>query len=133
MTTNKSKGTPLQVFSGKEEALNRLILLTLQVSKQPLIKYDLALLVERVKGFRHTDKKTVYDRVDKLHEQRFIDIVGQRPTKPGWPSDLYAINRRGLTALDLDKNSINDFLLNADDEQLRKLSELISVTKTGLG
>lgn len=133
MTANKSKGTRLQVFSGKEEARNRLILQILKDSKQPLIKYDIALLVRRVKGFRHTDKKTVYERVDELHEQRFIDIVGQRPTKPGWPSDLYVINRRGLTALDLDENSINDFLLNADDERLRKLSELISGVKAGLG
>ncbi len=130
MRANKSKGTPLQVFSGKEEALNRLILLILRCSKQPLITYDVALQVKRVKGFRHTDKETVYRRMKKLHQQRFIDIVGSRPTKPGWPSDLYALNLRGIAALKLDENSINDFLLTANYEQLRKLIDIINCART---
>lgn len=119
----KSKGTPLKVFSGKEETLNRLILQILRNSKQPLTKYDVALEVRRVIDFKHMDKNTVYRRMDALHKQDLISIVGERPTKPGWPSDLYAINPRGIAALKLDKKNIENFLLTASYEKLRKFND----------
>ena len=123
MTTNKCKGTRLQVFSGKEEALNRLILLILRDSKKPLIKYDVALQVKRIKEFRSIDKNTVYRRMDALHELDLISIVGKRQTKPGWPSELYDINDRGIAALKLDKRNIENFLLTASYEELRKFND----------
>ena len=123
MTANKSKGTPLQVFSGKEEALNRLILLILHASKQPLIKYDVALKVRQVKKSRHMDKNIVFRRMDALRKINMIDIVGERPTQPGWASELYAITERGKTALKLDKRNIEEFLLTADYEELHKFND----------
>jgi hypothetical protein len=119
----KSGGTPLKLFSGREEALNRLILQILQSAKQPLITYDMALQVNRVKEFKHTDKNTVYRRMDALDQQDMISVVGQRPTKPGWPSELYAINPRGLAALKLDKKHIEEFLQTASYDELCKFND----------
>jgi DNA-binding PadR family transcriptional regulator len=121
---SESKGTPLKLFSGKEEPLNRLILQILRSSKQPLTKYDVALEVRRVVKFKHTDKNTVYRRMEALQEQDLISIVGERLTKPGWPSELYAINDRGIAALKLDKNSIEEFLLTASQEKLRDFNSI---------
>ncbi len=123
MALSKGKGTPLKLFSGKEEPLNRLILRILRSSKQPLTKYDVALEVRRVIGFKHTDKNTVYRRMDALQKQDLISIVGERPTKPGWPSELYAISPRGIAALKLDENNIEEFLLTASHEKLRKFND----------
>jgi len=122
LAQKKSKGTPLKVFSGKAAPLNRIILLILRISKQPLTKYDMALEVRRVVEFKHTDKNTVYRRMDALHEQDYISIVGERPVKPGWPSELYALNERGKAALKLDKRSIEEFLLTASYGELRKFN-----------
>jgi predicted ArsR family transcriptional regulator len=120
---DKEKGTPLRLFSGKEGPLNRLILQILRGSKQPLTKYDVALEVRRVTEFKHTDKNTVYRRMGALQEQDLISIVGERPTKPGWPSELYAINQRGIASLKLDEKNIEKFLLTANHEELRKFNE----------
>jgi DNA-binding PadR family transcriptional regulator len=122
----EGKGTPLKVFSGKEAPLNRLILLILRGSKQTLTKYDMALEVNRVIEFKHTDKNTVYRRMDALQKQDFISTVGKRPTKPGWPSELYAINDRGIAALKLDKRNIENFLLTATHEKLSKFNDVYS-------
>jgi len=126
LAQKKSEGTPLKVFSGKEEALNRLTLMILRSSKQPLTKYDMALEVRRIIEFKHTDKNTVYRRMDALHHQDLISIVGERPTKPGWPSELYTINPRGIAALKLDKKNIEEFLLTASHEELRKFNDSYS-------
>jgi DNA-binding PadR family transcriptional regulator len=123
LALSKGKGTPLKLFSGKEEPLNRLILQILRSSKQPLTKYDMALEVRHVIGFKHTDKNTVYRRMDALQKQDLISIVGERPTKPGWPSELYAISPRGIAALKLDENNIEEFLLTASHEKLRKFND----------
>jgi predicted ArsR family transcriptional regulator len=120
LAPGKCKGKPLKVFSGKAKALNRLILLILLSSKQPLTKYDMALAVRRSK---RTDKNTVYRRMDALHEQDLISAVGERPSKPGWPSELYAINHRGIAVLKL--NCIEEFVLTASYEELRKLNDAL--------
>ena len=123
MPWEKTNGTPLKVFSGKAETLNRLILLILRSSKQPLAKYDMALEVRHTIEFKHTDINTVYRRMDALHKQDLISIVGERPTKPGWPSELYTINPRGIAALKLD--IIKEFVLTASYEELRKFNDTL--------
>jgi DNA-binding PadR family transcriptional regulator len=123
---DKEKGTPLRLFSGKEGPLNRLTLRILRSSKKPLTKYDVALEVRRVTEFKHTDKNTVYRRMEALQEQGWISIVGQRLTKPGWPSELYAINLSGLGALRADEKNIEKFLLTANEEKLRKFNDAMS-------
>ncbi len=123
MAWDKEKGTPLRLFSGKEGPLNRLVLLILCSSIKPLTKYDVALEVRRVTEFKHTDKNTVYRRMDALQEQGWISKVGQRPSKPGWPSDLYAINLRGIGALRVGEKNIENFLLTANEEKLLKFND----------
>jgi hypothetical protein len=61
--------------------------------------------------------------MDALQKQDLISIVGERPTKPGWPSELYAISPRGIAALKLDENNIEEFLLTASHEKLRKFND----------
>ncbi len=121
---SECKGTRLKVFSGKEATLNRLILLILLSSKQPLIKYDVALQVKRIKDFKHTDKNTVYRRMDALLEQDLISIVGKRSTKPGWSSELYSINDRGIAILKVHENNIEEFILTASHEKLCKFNDI---------
>jgi DNA-binding PadR family transcriptional regulator len=125
LARKKSKGTPLRVFSGKEESLNR-VMLNILKQKGALIPYDVWLIVKGIKGFRHTDTKTVYRRMDALEWQGWIAKVGNRPTQPGWPSELYKITLRGRAALKLDEKSIEDFLKTATDEQLLKFIDSFS-------
>lgn len=124
MAQTNRKGTSLKVFSGKAAPLNRIMLLILRSSKQPLTKYGMALQARRIVEFKHTDKNTVYRRMDALHEQDLISVVGEKPAKPGWPSELYAINPRGIAALKLDENNIEEFLLKASYEKLCKFNDV---------
>ena len=125
MAQNRSNGTRLEVFSGKEASLNRVILQILR-QKGALIPYDVSLNVKRTKDFMHTDTNTVYRRMEAQEEQGWIVVVGNRPTQPGWCSDLYGITLRGKAALRLDEWNIEDFLRTATDEQLLKLLDAFS-------
>ena len=125
MARKKGKGTPLKVFSGREATLNRLIFLIL-FSKKLLAKYDIFLEIKSGKGWRHINSKTVYRRMDALEQQSWIAQKGKRPTKPGWPSELYELTPKGKAALALDDKSMNNFLQTATNEQLLKFIELFS-------
>ena len=125
MTRNKGKGTRLKVFSGREARLNRVILKILD-QKGALISYDVWLLVRTIKGFRHTERKTVYRRMQTLERQRWINQKGTRPTQPGWDSELYALTPRGKAALKLDEKNMDAFLETAKDEQLHLLIAALS-------
>lgn len=123
MAQNRGKGTPLKVFSGKEETLNRLILLIL-FSGQLFTKYDLFLKIKSSKGFRHRDSKTVYRRIYALETDGWICQKGTRPAKVQGDSVLYELTMKGKAALKLDKKSMEEFLKTATDEQLSKFIEL---------
>jgi len=126
MTQGSGCGIRLDVLSGKKAGLNRVIFLILVCSKKLLTKYDVVLEVKRVRAFRHIDAKTVYRRMDALEKQGWIRQKGTRPTKPGWSSELYEITLGGVAALKLDKINIDEFLLSASEEQLRKLIDALS-------
>ncbi|MCL4429845.1 MAG: hypothetical protein M1167_03735 [Chloroflexi bacterium] len=125
MARKQSKGTPLNVFSGKEATLNRVILLIL-FSGQLLAKYDLFLIIRKTKGFRNKDVRTIYRRVDVLEKGGWIAKEGEKRTKPGWPSELYKISLKGKAALKLDQKSIEKFLESATDTELSELIDLLS-------
>jgi DNA-binding PadR family transcriptional regulator len=125
MARKKSKGTPLKVFSGKEEILNRVILQIL-AWKGSLITYDVWLQIKRIKGFRHTDFKTAYRRMRALEKQGWIIQKGTRPAQPGWSSELFELTLKGEAALRLDEISIDFFLQIATEKQLRKLIDLLT-------
>jgi predicted transcriptional regulator len=119
----KRDGTKLAVFSGKEERLNRIIMLILE--KQVLIPYDIWLRVKAIKGFRHTRHKTVCRRVQSLLEQGFITIKGKRDTKPSGSAHLYVLSIKGQAALKLSEKTMDEVLESATDEQLLKLIEAL--------
>jgi hypothetical protein len=119
LARKKGKGTRLLVFMGREATLNRVILQILE-ARGPLIPYDVCLQVRGVKGFRHTEFKTVCRRMQALEKQRWIAQKGTRLAQPGWDSTLYELTLRGRAALKLDEKSIDDFLQTANDEQLLK-------------
>jgi len=124
MARSKCKGTRLKVFSGREESLNRVIFLILY-SKKLLASYDTYKTIRGIKSFRHVDSRTVYRRMEELEKQGWIEEKGTRPAQPGWPSTLYTLTLRGKAALKLDEKSIDEFLREATDEQLRKLIEAL--------
>ena len=123
MVPQKGKGTRLEVFSGKEARLNRVILLIL-CSGQLLTKYDLFLKIKSMKGFRHRDSKTVYRRIDALAQDGWITQKGTRPAKVQGDSILHELTLKGKAALKLDEKSIEEFLKTATDEQLTKFMDL---------
>jgi DNA-binding PadR family transcriptional regulator len=125
LARKKCKGTQLEVFSGKQESLNRVICQILE-RKCPLIAYDVWRQLKGIKGFKHTDSKTVYRRIEALERQGWITKAGNRFTQPGWPSELYEISLRGRAALKLDGKSLEDFLKTATDEKLQKFIDLFS-------
>ena len=124
MARKKSKGTPLRVFSGKEESLNRVMLQILK-QKGALIPYDVWLIVKANKGFRHIEHKTVCRRMQALKQQGWVAQKGKRHTKPSGDGQLYELTLRGKAALRLDEKSIEEFLQTASDEQLLKLIEAL--------
>jgi hypothetical protein len=125
LAPKKCKGTPLKVFSGKEATLNRIILLILRSSKQPLTRYDVYLRVHGMKGSRHKDSKTVYRRMDALFSEKWINAIGTRQAKVRGESILYALAQKGETALRLDQRKIEDFLETANKDQLIRLIDLL--------
>ena len=124
MARKKCKGTPLKVFSGKEATLNRVILLILRSSKQPLARYDVYLQIRRIRGLKRKDSKTVYRRMVALNQDGWIAQNGTRPAKVKGDSVLYELTLKGKAALRLDEKSIEEFLRTAANEQLTKFTDL---------
>lgn len=79
-----------------------------------------------MKGFRHVNSKTIYRRIKALEREHWIVQRGNRPTRPGWPSELYEVTLKGIAALKLDRKSIDEFLEVASNEQLSRLIEVFS-------
>jgi DNA-binding PadR family transcriptional regulator len=125
LARKKCKGTRLEVFSGKQESLNRVILQVLE-RRGPLIAYDVWRQLKVIKGFRDTDSKTIYRRMEALEQQGWIAQKGTRHALPGWDSTLYELTLRGKAALKLDKKNIEDFLRTANDEQLLRFIDSYS-------
>jgi DNA-binding PadR family transcriptional regulator len=121
----KSKGTQLEVFSGKKEGLNRVTLQILEW-KSPLIAYDIWRQIKLTKGFKHIDSKTAYRRMEALEREGLIAEKGTRVGKRGGDKTLYELTLRGKAALKLDEKSVEDFLKTATDEQLAKFLDSYS-------
>jgi DNA-binding PadR family transcriptional regulator len=115
----------LEVFSGKEADLNRVLLRTFEM-KSPLIAYDAWRLIRAVKRFKRVDSKTAYRRMAALEQEGFIAEKGTRLGKRGGEKALFKLTLRGKAALKLDKKSLDNFLRTATDEQLAKFLDLFS-------
>jgi DNA-binding PadR family transcriptional regulator len=123
LSQKKCKGTRLQVFSGKEARLNRVLLKTLEW-KSPLIAYDVWRQLKATKGFRGIDSKTVYRRMHALEQEGWIGQRGKRPAKVRGDSALYELTLKGKAALRIDEKGIEAFLETATSEQLAKFIDL---------
>ena len=119
MVGRRCKSTWLQVFSGKEARLNRVILKILEW-KSPLIAYDVWRQLKATKGFRGVDSKTVYRRMYALEQGGWVGQKGKRPAKVQGDSALYELTLKGRAALMVDEKSVETFLKTATDEQLAK-------------
>ena len=93
------KGTRLEVFSGKQASLNRVILLIF-LSKKVLTKYDVFLEIKKIKGFRHINSKTIYRRLEALDQEGWISQNGTRPAKVQGNSILYELTLKGKAAFE---------------------------------
>ena len=124
MARKKRKGTPLKVFSGKEATLNRVILLILRSSKQPLARYDVYLKIRGIRGLKRKDSKTIYRRMTALNLEGWIAQKGTRAAKVKGDSILYEVTLKGKAALRLDEKSIERFLKVATGEQLAQFISL---------
>jgi DNA-binding PadR family transcriptional regulator len=125
LARKKSKGTELEVFSGKQESLNRVICQIFEW-KSPLIAYDVWRQLKAIKGFKHIDSKTAYRRMEALEQQGWIAQKGTRLGKRGGDKILYELTLRGKAALRLDEKNIEEFLQTATEEQLLKFIDLFS-------
>jgi DNA-binding PadR family transcriptional regulator len=119
LARKKSKGTKLEVFSGKQANLNRVILQIFE-RKSPLIAYDVWRQLKAIKGFMRINSKTAYRRMEALELQNLIAQKGTRLGKRGGDKILYELTLKGKAALRLDEKSIEEFLQTATDEQLLK-------------
>jgi DNA-binding PadR family transcriptional regulator len=123
MAGKKCKGTPLEVFSGKQASLNRIILLIHRSSKISLTKYDVYKLIHNMKGYKHIDSSTIYRRQNALISEGWITKAGTRPGQVEGEIVLYELTLKGKAALKFDGKSIEEFLKTATSEQLSKFIE----------
>jgi DNA-binding PadR family transcriptional regulator len=119
------KGTKLEVFSGKQESLNRVICQILEW-KSPLIAYDVWRQLKAIKGFKYIDSKTAYRRMEALEQEGWIVQKGTRQGKRGGDKILYELTLKGKAALRLYEKSLEEFLRTATDEQLLKFIDSFS-------
>jgi DNA-binding PadR family transcriptional regulator len=117
---NRSGATRLEVFKGKKQHLNRLILQILRWKNSPLIAYDIWRQIKATKGFKGVDSKTAYRRMEALAQEGYIVEKGTRVGKRGGDKTLYEITRRGRVALRLDEKSGDRFLRTASEEQFAR-------------
>ncbi len=126
MTRKRCKSTELDVFSGREAKLNRVIFVILN-SKSPLTSYDMYLEIRRIKGFRHTKRQSVDRRMKVLYAQGWIVKYGVRPAKAHFLSPLYALSIRAQAALALNKIDLNLFVQIAKETDLEIVVDVFSV------
>ena len=123
MARKKCKGTKLEVFSGKQAGLNRVICQIFE-KKSPLIAYDVWRQLKAIKGHKRVDSKTAYRRMEALEQQGLIDQKGTRVGKRGGDKTLYALTLRGKASLRADEKSMEVFLQTATEEELLKFLDL---------
>ncbi|MCJ7763096.1 hypothetical protein MUP38_06565 [Candidatus Bathyarchaeota archaeon] len=125
MARKKSKGTELSVFKGREARLNRAIFQIL-TRESPLVIYDIAQVIRKQKGFKHTKYTNVSRRVKALEQQGYLEQAGSRITQPGPQGTLYQPTTRAHVAFFFNRVSPDKFIKEADEETL--MAELATLT-----
>jgi hypothetical protein len=126
MRRKRGTGTELNVFSGREAKLNRVIFLVLD-AKNPLTSYDMYLELRKIKGFRHVKRQSVDRRMKALWAQGWIMKNGIRPAKAHFLSPLYTLSIRAHVALTLNKTDLNIFIQVAEKNDLEIVVGVLSI------
>lgn len=124
MGRNTHRGIKLDVFSGKQAKLNRIIFLAL-LSKGLLTSYETYKEIRAAKGFRHVNRQNIDRRVKALLEQGYLEVRGTKPAKAHFQQPLYKLSDYGEAALELSKKDFNVTLKKSPKEGLRKLIDLL--------
>jgi DNA-binding PadR family transcriptional regulator len=117
MVRKKTKGTELSVFKGREAKLNRAIFNTL-TTKSPLLAYDIAKEIQRLRGLKRTRYTNVNRRIKALEKDGFIQIAGSRKTQAGSQGNLYQPTPRAYVALFLNQINFDLLLSEANEDTL---------------
>jgi hypothetical protein len=118
----------LSIFKGKEAKLNRAIFQVLS-NKSPLTRYDILKNVTSLRGFRHKKYAVIDSRIKALQKQDRLKIVGQRKTKQGGETDLYALCERTKLEIVLDSIGIEKWLSQLDEKSASFILKIINSCK----
>lgn len=112
MTREKSKGTRLKVFSGREARLNRAIFEILaKESPQPL--KQLYKKINKQKGLEETYYASLTKRLRCLKEAGYIAETKQKHPSP----TIYELRTKAYLAMFLEENSMQDIIEQVTDTQ----------------
>lgn len=128
MAAKFGKGTKLEILSGRQAKLNRIIFLLLDPDRL-LTSYDLYLEIRRIKGYRGTKRQSVDRRIKALYQEGWLQKEGTRPAKAHFLSPLYRLSIRARVATVLNKSDLNRYLCTAPETQLKALLDLLNSTK----
>ncbi len=124
MAKSTSGGIKLEVFSGKQAKLNRIIFLVL-LCKGVLTSYETYKEIRSIKGFRHVNRQNVDRRMRALHEEGYLEVTGTKPAKAHFQQPLYKLSDYAEAALELSKKNWNVTLKKSPKEALRELIDLL--------
>jgi 5'-deoxynucleotidase YfbR-like HD superfamily hydrolase len=112
LTREKSKGTRLKVFSGREARLNRAIFEILaKESPQPL--KQLYKKINKQKGLEETYYASLTKRLRCLKEAGYIAETKQKHPSP----TIYELRTKAYLAMFLEENSMQDIIEQVTDTQ----------------
>jgi len=119
-----SGGIKLEVFSGKQAKLNRIIFLVL-LCKGVLTSYETYKEIRSIKGCRHVNRQNVDRRMKALYEQGWLEVTGTKLAKAHFQQPLYKLGDSAEAALELSKKDFNISLKTSSNDELRKLIEAL--------
>jgi DNA-binding PadR family transcriptional regulator len=121
---HKHQDGRLSVFKGREAKLNRAIFQIL-AHKGPMTIYEVSKEVSALRGLKHTKYTNVNRRMRVLEQARFLKKAGMRKTRAGFESTLYELTARGFASTAFNQTDMNEFIENADDEQVLELLAIL--------
>ena len=124
MAKSTGGGIKLEVFSGKQAKLNRIIFLVLRC-KSVLTSYETYKEIRSIKGFRHVNRQNIDRRMKELHKEGYLEVIGTKPAKAHFQQPLYRLGNSAKAALELSKKDWNLTLKKSPKEELRELIDLL--------
>lgn len=111
---NKSKGTELTIFKGRQAKLNRAIIKTLS-NDSPKTIYDIRKQLTFTKQFKRVRYGNVHTRVKALEKCGYLQKAGSKSTRSGFNAILYTVTSRSLFALLISSLDLNNLILELDE------------------